>query len=378
MTQRSSRDLSADECSAFAAELDALRRRILADLGERDARYVRRVRDAVRWSELGGRALLVAGVLPPAWVAGTLLLAAAKILENMELGHNVMHGQYDWLGDPEFRSQTYEWDNVSPASAWRHAHNYVHHTFTNVLGRDRDLGYSLFRLFPEQPWNPVHLAQVPAALFLALGFEWGVALHHLEIERALRGERSLAEVGAALRTVLAKARRQVLKDYVVFPLLAGPAVLSVLAGNLAANTLRNLWAFGVIFCGHFTERAETFPESSVEDEGIGEWYVRQLKGSSNLEGGALFHILSGNLSHQIEHHLFPTLPANRYAEMAVEVKRIAREYGLHYNSGPFGKQFGTVMKRLARYSLPPCPPVLRRIGSLTARLAALAPAPHSA
>jgi linoleoyl-CoA desaturase len=347
-----SRPLTRREITAFGAEVEALRDRILADLGETDARYVRRIRDAVRWSELGGRALLFAGILPPAWVLGTVLLSLSKILENMELGHNVMHGQYDWMQDPEFHSQTYDWDNVCPAAAWRHSHNYLHHTFTNVIGRDRDVGYSFLRLFPEQPWHPVHLLQPAVGLLLALAFEWGVALHDLELDRVPRGEKSLAQVLRELPPVLRKARRQLLKDYAIFPLLAGPFFLPVLAGNLGANLIRNVWAFAIIFCGHFTADVETFPESVVEDETRGEWYLRQLKGSGNLDGGPVFHILSGNLSHQIEHHLFPDVPATRYAEMAVEVRRIAAKYGQHYETGSFARQFSGVVRRIFRYALP--------------------------
>jgi fatty acid desaturase len=365
MTSSLSRPLSREEVAAFGAELDELRNRFLAALGENDARYVRRVRDAVRWSELGGRALLFAGMLPPAWVLGSLLLGLSKILENMELGHNVMHGQYDWMQDPEFHSQTYDWDNVCPAAAWRHSHNYQHHTFTNILGRDRDLGYGFLRLFPEQRWHPAHLLQPATSLLLALGFEWGVALHDLELERGLRGEKSLGQVLKELKPVLRKVRRQLLKDYVIFPLLAGPFFLPVLAGNFGANLIRNVWSFAIIFCGHFTEHVETFPESVLEDETRGAWYLRQLKGSSNLNGGPLFHILSGNLSHQIEHHLFPNLPANRYAEIAAEVKRIAGKYGQHYNTGSFARQLEAVVKRIFRYALPNTEPA-RRAASVIA------------
>jgi len=229
MTSSQSRPLTREEVAAFAAEVDELRNRIVADLGENDARYVRRIRDAVRWSELGGRALLFAGILPPAWALGTLLLGLSKILENMELGHNVMHGQYDWMQDPEFHSQTYDWDNACAAPAWRHSHNYMHHKFTNVVGRDRDVGYGFLRLFPDQPWHPAHLLQPPASLLLALGFQWGVALHDLELERVLRGEKSVEELRKELKPVLRKARRQLLKDYAIFPLLA----------EMQAETCRN-------------------------------------------------------------------------------------------------------------------------------------------
>src|SRR2546422_5928028 len=356
MTSSQSRPLTREEVAAFAAQLDELRNRIRAALGEDDARYVRRIRDAVRWSELGGRALLFAGILPPAWVLGTLLLGLSKILENMELGHNVMHGQYDWMQDPEFHSQTYDWDNACAATAWRHSHNYLHHALTNVVGRDRDLGYGFLRLFPEQPWHPAHLLQPAASLLLALGFEWGVALHDLELERVLRGERSVEELRKDLKPVLRKARRQLLKDYAIFPLLAGPFFVPVMAGNLGANVIRNVWAFLIIFCGHFTERVETFPESVLENETRSEWYLRQMKDSGQLRGCRLFHILSGNLSHQIEHHLFPDVPANRYAEMAVEVKRIAAEYGQHYNTGSFPPQVAAAGKRTVPHPPPKgCP-----------------------
>ena len=145
---------------------------------------------------------------------------------------------------------------------------------------------------------------------------------------------------------------QFAKDYVVFPVLAGPSFLPVLAGNLTANLLRNLWTFGIIFCGHFTARAETFPASVLEGETRGGWYLRQVRGSSNLTGGATFHFLTGNLSHQIEHHLFPDVPAVRYADMAEPVREICARYGQHYNTGSFWSQAATVVARILRYSFP--------------------------
>ncbi len=77
----------------------------------------------------------------------------------MEIGHNVMHGQYDWMNDPALDSQTYEWDNVCTGDQWRHSHNYMHHTYTNILGKDKDVGYGLLRVADEQHWRPKHLIQ---------------------------------------------------------------------------------------------------------------------------------------------------------------------------------------------------------------------------
>ena len=289
---------------------------------------------AQRALEITGRGLLFAGFLPPAWIGGTTALALSKILDNMEIGHNVMHGQYDWMKDPALDSKRFEWDTACPGDQWRHSHNYMHHTHTNVLGKDRDIGYGILRMSEDQPWRRRDLGNPVYATLLALLFQWGVAVHDLEIERIESGEITLADKRDILRAVWRKGRRQVLKDYVVFPLLAGPSAPFVLAGNLTANLARNVWSFMIIFCGHFPEGTHEFSEEEVENETRGGWYLRQMLGSANLTGSRLFHILSGNLSHQIEHHLFPDIPAHRYAEIATEVRAICERYGLPYNTGP--------------------------------------------
>ena len=216
--------LTPDDLDDIGRELDAIRDEVMADLGERDAAYIRKVVKVQRGLEGGGRAALLVSLFPPAWLAGTTALAVAKMLENMELGHNVMHGQWDWMRDPEIHSTTWEWDNVSAAEGWKKSHNYEHHTYTNIVGKDRDLGYTLLRLDPDQPWKPFHLAQPLYNVVLALAFEWGVALLR---PRARRGAQGHASPGAASPPTSAgwRARRarQIAKDYVAWPLLAGPS-----------------------------------------------------------------------------------------------------------------------------------------------------------
>jgi fatty acid desaturase len=344
--------LTPEQTEALGDELDELRGRLIADLGERDANYIRKVIKAQRALEIGGRTLLFAGWLPPAWLGGTAALALSKILDNMEIGHNVMHGQYDWMKDPSLDSKAFEWDTACPGDQWRHSHNYMHHTHTNVLGKDRDIGYGILRMSEDQPWRKRDLGNPVYATALALLFQWGVAVHDLEFERIEAGEIALEDKRDILRAVWEKGRRQVLKDYVVFPLLAGPVAPFVLAGNASANLTRNVWSFMIIFCGHFPAGVEEFSEEEVESETRGGWYLRQMLGSANLTGGRLFHLLSGNLSHQIEHHLFPDIPAHRYGEIAVQVREICDRYGLPYNTGPLHKQFGSVVKKIVRLALP--------------------------
>ncbi|WP_131787299.1 fatty acid desaturase family protein [Protofrankia symbiont of Coriaria ruscifolia] len=344
--------LSEGDIEEFGHELDRIRDEVIASRGEDDARYIRRVIAIQRGLEAGGRTVLFASLLPPAWAAGTAMLVTAKILENMEIGHNVLHGQWDWMRDPEIHSTTWEWDSASPAEQWKHSHNYVHHTYTNVLGKDRDIGFSAMRVVPEQPWHPIYLAQPLYNAVLAVFFEWGIAIYDAELERALRGEKSWDEVLGQLRGVWRKARRQIVKDYLAFPLLAGPAFVPVLLGNLTANAARNIWAHMIIFCGHFPDGTEVFTEQQIEGETRGEWYRRQLLGSANIDGGPLLHIMSGNLSFQIEHHLFPDLPSNRYAEVAPRVRDLCERFGLAYTTGPLMRQSTRVWKRIFRLALP--------------------------
>lgn len=344
--------LSPAQVEAFGRELDALRAEALADLGERDLAHIRGVIAKAHAAEIAGRALLHFGVGPLSFVCGVASLASAKILDNMEIGHNVMHGQYDWSGDPALQSATYDWDTVCPASNWKNYHNYEHHTFTNVLGRDRDIGYAYLRVCDEQPWAPRHLAQPVVAMQLALNFQWGIATHDLRFEEYGDGRLPLRDLPRAVAPFLRKAAWLLAKDYLFFPALALANAPRVFLGNLLANGLRNVWAFAIIFCGHFPDGVAYFPEDSIAGETRGAWYLRQIRGSANIEGGPLFHLFSGHLSHQIEHHLFPDVPAFRYPAMSVRVRALCEQFGVTYNTGGFWKQFGTVVKRIFRLALP--------------------------
>ncbi|WP_420033268.1 fatty acid desaturase family protein [Streptomyces sp. cg28] len=343
-----------DTADALGVELDRLRAEFMAARGADDARYIRTVIAVQRGCEAGGRLALAVSLFPPAWITGTALLALAKTLENMELGHNILHGQWDWLGDPAIHSTTWDWDFVTPTDAWKRTHNHLHHTYTNIVGRDRDLGYTVLRMSPDQPWHTSHLLQPLYTALLAPVFEWGIALYDLEADEVAAGRKSPRAFLTDATTMLGKAVRQGLKDYVLHPLVAGPSALPCLLGNLTANGARNVWAHTVIFCGHFPADVQTFTytEEQMEGESRGEWYRRQIQGSANIEGSPILHILTGNLSHQIEHHLFPDMPSNRYAQIAPRVREICARHGLPYVTGPLWRQYASMWGRVLRHSLP--------------------------
>lgn len=344
--------LTTEDIENLGRELDAIRAEVIADRGERDASYIRKVINGQRKLELGSRAILLFSLFPPAWIAGTVGLSISKIVENMEIGHNVLHGQWDWMRDSTIHSTTWEWDSASPAELWKHSHNELHHTYTNVLGKDHDLGYGIMRVDENQKWMPFYLAQPLWNFINACLFQYGIAAYDLEIGKQLKGRGDKEEFRRNGRKVLAKIRRHVTRDYVLHPLLSGPSALSTLTANLTANLVRNLWTHSVIMCGHFPEGVQTFERTSIVGETRGQWYLRQMLGSANISGSPLLHFMTGNLSFQIEHHLFPDLPSNRYAEIAPQVQELFERYGLTYVSGSLPKQVASAWKKVFTLSLP--------------------------
>ena len=353
------------QSDALAVELDTLYKSVMGSLGQDEAKYIQRIYATVVYSELVARGLLAVAGRPSSrllqigtWLLGTSMLSFSKILNNMELGHNVMHGQYDWMQHPHLNSQKFDWDIVCPAPLWQHSHNYLHHTFTNIVGRDHDVGYHLIRVTDEQPWTPNDRHNLLSTAVLAFGFEWAVAFHDIQISADEYADSpDLHKImQQKSRALFAKIGRQVGKDYIALPAIAAltlgrRSAMSTLSGNIAANTIRNLWTWAVIFCGHFTDQAHIYTHLDA-NESKGDWYVRQILGSSNIKGSQWFHILTGNLSHQIEHHIFPDMPASHYARIAPQVKAICHKYDLPYNTGRFSTQLRQVLGRIHHFSKP--------------------------
>jgi linoleoyl-CoA desaturase len=386
--------LSTEQLDQLGREFAAIHEEVYADLGERDRRYITGVIRMHRQLATAGRAVLVGSRSKPMWLLGTCTLALAKILENMEIGHNVLHGQWDWMNDPYIHSSTWDWDTASTAEAWKHSHNYIHHTYTNIRGKDKDLGYEIMRIDPHQEWKPIYLLQPLYNLLLMALFEWGVAVHDMDIEAVRAGEKPWKDVWHDLKGISGKARDQIVKDYLGWPAVSAAAAaafdqalkrpsrpvrrrrgrsgwrtalserlaavpraardgfVATFWANVTANIIRNVWTHSIIFCGHFPDQTYTFSQDEVENETSAGWYARQLVGAANITGSPLFHLMSGNLGYQVEHHLYPDMPSSRYSEIAPRVRDICQRYGLPYNTGPLSRQLGSVHRTILRLAFP--------------------------
>ena len=350
----------------FVDEIEALRKETEKKIGILDAAYIKRVVGTYTALYWASRALIIGGAWftdPVSVVIGVFGLAVSLVIENMESGHNVMHGQYDFMNDPKINSRDYEWNIVVPSSHWKNSHNIEHHNNTNVVHRDYDFGFGHFRLSSYTKWLPVHRAQLFTFIWLAVSFQHSIGLHDARTFEYLsppgcRPEMVQPRPGwnvffAKMREYIGKASRHVVRDYVFFPLLAGPYFLTVIIANLAARGLSNIWACLVIFCGHFSEKSYVFePKYGGPDEYIGHYYLRQIAATCNLKGNSMFHLMTGHLSYHIEHHIFPDIPAHRYPEIGERLKEICARYDVPYLEEHMLPQLQGVMKRLIKYSSP--------------------------
>jgi fatty acid desaturase len=359
------------ECAALydqiEAEFDAIKQRYRAKLGPKDVAYIKGLRLKSRLAELLGRGLLWISPDPLTFSLGVAFVWLHRNLESIEIGHNVLHGQYDYFPEiPQFHSRNFKWKAPVDEEGWRREHNGLHHVHTNVYEMDPDLNHGILRMNDKMPWNPYHRWQVPMYLFLAYPIVlYGFNAQNLGFRQTFRAEKfpqgneGYAPVHPGGSEQELKRRhwlsisRVMFKEYLLFPLLAlatGFSFFKVALGNMLADGINNYWISLTIQATHFTEPLQ--PEDALAHKG--RWYVSQLDSSVNFKGSRMMSILWGHLNYQIEHHLFPDIPSHHYPDMAVEVKEVCARHGLPYKCNPsWGRAIRNFVGVMWKYSFPP-------------------------
>jgi linoleoyl-CoA desaturase len=349
------------DLTAFGRDIDAVRRRIEAQIGTPDVRYIKRVARVSRAFEVAGRLAIHFSLDPVTFGLGVLALAVHKQLHGAEVGHTVLHGAFDKLPGAEgYRSQGYWWESPIDERSWHEGHNIRHHQYTNVVGKDPDCRYGTVRLNEQVPYEPHHEHQAWHPLFIWPSFSFNMAMHFSGmIDVYLRPAGDFDFIPDRSRKSVAEAHRRALrklvpywgKEYVLFPLLAGPMFLKVVLGNWMAEVLRSVYSAATIFCGHVGEHTRDYgPQTRAR--GRGEWYAMQVEAANNFEVPLPVSILCGTLDRQIEHHLFPRWPTNRLREASAEIRRICEAHGVRYQSASWAQTLRGVFRRLRTLSRP--------------------------
>lgn len=352
--------------ASFREALDEIKRRVESELGEEDVTYMRRVRAFSTLMEASGRSLIHFSLEPVSFFTGVTALWIHKQLEATEIGHTVLHGAYDRLeGADELKSKTFTWKAPIDEPSWRYAHNIRHHGHTNIAGKDPDTHFGHVRLTEQTPHTVHNIYQLPFAVTLIWpNFLFVINAHVTGLVDIYvgngRGEtdahdfipdRSWASLWMAHRKAFRKYVPYYAKEYVFFPLLAGPAFGKVLFGNWLAETARDIYSAATIFCGHVGAEVQSH-EAGRQARGRGEWYAMQVEASNDFDVPWPISVLCGGLDLQIEHHLFPHLPPNRLREITSEVQAVCEAHGVAYRKESWPRTLKKALGHIQTLSRP--------------------------
>jgi linoleoyl-CoA desaturase len=349
----------------FGEAIDVIRKRVEAQVGKEDVARLKKLDRFSRSMEVLGRVLLHVSFEPISFLAGVTALWLHKQLQATEIGHTALHGAYDGLeGAADYQQENFEWDLPIDEESWRAGHNIKHHQYTNVAGRDPDIHFGHVRLTEHTPWAKHHRWQLWATLLVIFpNFGWMMNGHFSGLIDIYFGngqkkddldfmpDRSRKSVIEAHKRAFRKYLPYYAKNYLLFPLLAGPGFLKVLFGNWLAETMRDIYSAATIYCGHVGDDVKSYPEGT-KARGRGAWYAMQVEATHNFEVPRPISILCGGLDRQIEHHLFPKLPPERLRQIAPEIRKVCEAHSVKYQSASWPATLKKALKRVAKLQRP--------------------------
>lgn len=345
--------------AAFGRDVEAIRADIEAQIdangGADDLRRVRRLDALSRGFEVTGRLLLHFSFEPVGFLAGVGALWLHKQLQATEIGHTALHGAYDRMpGAGRFHSKRFRWDVPIDERSWHASHNVEHHQYTNVAGRDPDLAYGAIRLSPRIEHKPRHRHQFASTLYTWLGLGFFMNMHATGLDRVYLGDEPAGDRRRWWDRHRALGRKYVpyyLKNYVLFPALAGAGWWKVLLGNWMAETLRDVYSAASIFCGHIGADVRDWP-ADTKPAGRAQWYAMQAQSANDFRVPYVLSVLCGGLDYQIEHHLFPKLPPQRLRQIAPAVQAACERHGIPYRVASWPDTLRKAFARLGELRAP--------------------------
>lgn len=345
---------SDNQIRAFGQAILKIQKKIEQDLGERDAQYIQRIVRFSRAMEASGRFLIHVSIEPFSFSAGVFALWVHKQLEASEIGHMALHGAYDRFNMPMLHSKTFSWDFPVDEASWRYGHNVSHHGFTNISGADPDVQFGFVRLTPETPHRWIHYFQMPTVLFFIIpNFGSAINTHVcglLEGIISTKGQGPTTKKNRSAKTVINSYRKAFRKwvpyygkNFIFYPVLAGPFFPKVVVGNWLAEKFRDVYTGITVFCGHVDTKSYSLKD---KPKNHGEWCIMQIEATNNFKVSYPLSILCGGLDYQIEHHLFPKLPPNRLREVSSEIEACCQEFGVTYNKDTWPGTLKRVIRKM--------------------------------
>jgi len=218
----------------------------------------------------------------------TALLFALTIMRSTFVAHDLIHGQY-FSTRTKNKTISYLFANGIMGisrSWWENKHNFLHHTYTNIIGKDMDIdaaggAFTGQHFYPKWFHKYQHILFWPLLTLLYFVF-WVQSVMYVT-EKKYWGELSILALNALIPT------------YVIY-MLGWIGVATVIGMYMVWAA----WFGAVIITNHLG--LEMFPEEQYKEF---TWLELQNRTSRNVRGGWFIHWFYGGLNTQVEHHLYP-------------------------------------------------------------------------
>jgi linoleoyl-CoA desaturase len=241
---------------------------------------------------------------------------------------------------------------------WRHKHNVVHHSFTNIEGADDDLDFgALARLTVHQPRRPWHRFQHLYLWFL-YGFllpKWVFYDDFVVLAKRRTGPHRLPDLARSDLVHFVLGKLFFVAWAIVIPALFHP-IWQVLVFHLIAAFALGVTLSCVFQLAHVVEDAEVHRPAAPGEMMPNDVASHQLETTVDFaRSSPILTWYFGGLNYQIEHHLFPKVCHLHYPALSRIVEDVALQHGVRYRA-----------HRTFRAALASHFRLLRRLGQLPA------------
>ncbi|HEY0656270.1 MAG TPA: acyl-CoA desaturase [Chryseosolibacter sp.] len=288
------------------------------------------------------------------WVAALMavLMGIGMAGVGMCIMHDGVHGAFsknDWLNNLAGATMFLLGSTVVN---WKIQHNVLHHTYTNIEGKDEDIAVrGPIRLSEHAPLKRIHRFQyVHAFFFYGLMTLFKLTKDFSQLARYNReGLTRQQHINPSSEYI----KMVVVKLVYLFVTIGLPILFTtfswwqVLVGFFIMHWVGGCIMSAIFQMAHVVEGAV---QPLPDEKGIirKEWVVHELQATSDFARDNLFfNWYAGGLNFQIEHHLFPHICHVHYRKIAPIVERTAKDFGLVYNLKPtFASAFTSHIRRL--------------------------------
>lgn len=340
--------LTSSKLNALTSDLLAIRKNVNLSLSKKDFKHLKKI----IWIN---RALLLIG-FSTAWMMPNPLsmLAIGFALSGMwtMVAHHVLHGGYDYIPNlpKRYHSKSFavgirrylDWPDWIYPPAWIYEHNKLHHFFVNEIMDPDQMSYRLAAktsaLSGESPaWKKL------VKMIVKISF-WKCSYYAFNTMKAWT-EQDAYQQTSDFKNIRAKTYKHCIVPYLLYhfaalPLLFLPlgwhASLFVLMNRFGAELITNWHTFFIIVTNH---TGSDLALQKTHFSTKGEFYIAQITSSCNFSTGGFWRdYFHGYLNYQIEHHLFPNLPASQYPLVKPRIQALCDKYQLPYIQEPLVKR----------------------------------------